>query len=172
MVPYVNKYYVEIKRLIDSVEATGGAAGRPGFHEGIRTAAEFIKKRIASGNKLIFIGNGASAAISSHLATDYWKNGGMRAIAFNDAALLTCVSNDIGYDYVFERSIEMFADRGDILVAISSSGKSKNVLRGVRAAREKGCGVITLSGFKAGNPLRRLGDINLPYILTSPFCLF
>jgi len=157
---YVDKYYTEIKRLIDSVEATGEKAGKQDFHEGIRAAAEFIKKRISSGNKLIFIGNGASAAISSHLATDYWKNGGMRAIAFNDAALLTCVSNDIGYKYVFERSIAMFADRGDILVAISSSGKSENVLRGVGAARKKGCGVITLSGFKPANPLRRLGDIN------------
>ncbi|MEI7527727.1 MAG: SIS domain-containing protein [Elusimicrobiota bacterium] len=157
---YVDKYYGEIKRLIDSVEVTGKKYGKQDFHEGIRQAAGFVRKCTSSGGKLIFIGNGASAAISSHLATDYWKNGGMRAMAFNDAALLTCVSNDIGYKYVFEKSVEMFADKKDILVAISSSGKSENVLRGVGAARKKGCGVITLSGFKPGNPLRRLGDLN------------
>ena len=157
---YVDKYYGEIKRLIDSVEVTGKKYGKQDFHEWIRQAAGFVRKCTSSGGKLIFIGNGASAAISSHLATDYWKNGGMRAMAFNDAALLTCVSNDIGYKYVFEKSVEMFADKKDILVAISSSGKSENVLRGVGAARKKGCGVITLSGFKPGNPLRRTGDIN------------
>ncbi len=84
----------------------------------------------------------------------------MRAIAFNDAALLTCVSNDIGYKHVFEKSIEMFADKGDVLIAISSSGKSENILRGAAAAKKKGCKIITLSGFKIGNPLRKSGNLN------------
>jgi D-sedoheptulose 7-phosphate isomerase len=59
------------------------------------------------------------------MSTDYWKNGVMRAIAFNDAALLTCLSNDCGYENVFGKSVEMFGDKGDILVAISSSGQSE-----------------------------------------------
>ena len=85
------------------------------------------------------------------MSTDYWKNGGMRAIAFNDAALLTCLSNDCGYENVFGKSVEMFADEGDILVAISSSGKSENILNGVHAARKMGAHVVTLSGFKSDN---------------------
>jgi D-sedoheptulose 7-phosphate isomerase len=94
------------------------------------------------------------------MATDYWKNGSMRAIAFNDASLLTCLSNDCGYENVFGKPVEMFADEGDILVAISSSGKSENILNGVRAARKMGAYVVTLSGFKSDNPLRSMGDYN------------
>jgi len=111
-------------------------------------------------NKIMFIGNGASAAISSHMSTDFWKNCGIRAIAFNDSSLLTCLGNDYGYKYIFERSIEMFADSGDILVAISSSGESENILRGVNSAKSKECSVITLSGFKDNNPLSSAGDLN------------
>jgi len=110
--------------------------------------------------KIMFIGNGASAAISSHMATDYWKNGGLRAVAFNDSSLLTCISNDYGYIHVFEKPIEMFADEGDILFAISSSGKSENILRGVAAARNRNCKVVTFSGFAEDNPLRGMGDYN------------
>ena len=81
-------------------------------------------------------------------------------MAFTDSSLLTCVGNDYGYERLFEKPIEMFADQGDILVAISSSGRSQNILNGVNAARKKDCSVITLSGFSADNPLRTLGDIN------------
>jgi D-sedoheptulose 7-phosphate isomerase len=108
----------------------------------------------------MFIGNGASAAISSHMAADFSKNGNMRAMAFNDAPLLTAVSNDLGYQYVFERPLTMFADEGDVLFAISSSGRSENILRGVQVARAKGCMIITLSGFETDNPLCTLGEMN------------
>ncbi len=128
--------------------------------EGIKNVAQLILSKSQKGRKLIFIGNGASAAISSHMSTDYWKNGGVRAIAFNDSSLLTCVSNDYGYKHVFEKSIEMFADKGDVLMAISSSGQSENILRGVQAAISVGCKVITFSGFKDNNPLRQMGDYN------------
>lgn len=84
----------------------------------------------------------------------------MRAICFNDSSLLTCISNDFGYQYVFEKPIEMFAEKGDVLVAISSSGKSENILRGADAAKNKGCHVITMSGFKPDNPLRSRGELN------------
>jgi D-sedoheptulose 7-phosphate isomerase len=94
------------------------------------------------------------------MSTDFWKNGGMRAIAFNDSSLLTCLGNDYGYEDIFAKSVEMFADKGDILVAISSSGKSENILRGVHSAKSKGCNVVTLSGFGSDNPLSSLGDFN------------
>jgi len=110
--------------------------------------------------KLMFIGNGGSASIASHQAVDFWKNGSVRALTFNDMSLLTCLSNDCGYEHVFGEPIKRFADRGDILISISSSGRSANILNGVKAARGKGCKIITLSGFNKGNPLRKLGDIN------------
>ncbi|GAG12744.1 unnamed protein product [marine sediment metagenome] len=153
-------YYSNLVSLINSVRVTDKEGNILNFNEGIEMVGNLIIPRIDSGHKLIFIGNGASAAISSHMATDFWKNGGMRAIAFNDSSLLTCISNDYGYEHVFEKPIEMFASMGDLLIAISSSGKSENILCGVQAARLKECKVITLSGFNNDNPLCAMGDLN------------
>jgi D-sedoheptulose 7-phosphate isomerase len=127
---------------------------------GVAEGAELIYERTQAGGKLMFIGNGASAAISSHMATDFWKTGGMRAMAFNDSSGLTCIGNDYGYQHLFEKPVEMFGDPGDVLVAISSSGRSENILRAVGAARNRKCQVLTLSGFAPDNPLRTLGDGN------------
>lgn len=114
----------------------------------------------AGGNKLIFFGNGGSAAIASHMATDYSKNGDVRSLALNDSSMLTCLGNDLGYDHVFAKQIELHARSGDLVVAISSSGRSANILNAVKAARAVNCTIVTLSGFKPDNPLRSLGDIN------------
>jgi D-sedoheptulose 7-phosphate isomerase len=112
------------------------------------------------GNKLIFVGNGGSAAIASHMATDYSKNGGVRSLALNDGSMLTCLGNDLGYDQVFAKQLELHARAGDLVIAISSSGRSPNILNAVNAARDAKCKVVTLSGFTPDNPLRALGDIN------------
>ncbi|MEW6386727.1 MAG: SIS domain-containing protein [Thermodesulfobacteriota bacterium] len=154
------RYYEALKVHMDNLAVTDGQGRALDFPQGIEQAALLIRQQTAAGGKLFFIGNGASAAISSHMATDFWKNGGMRALAFNDGALLTCMGNDYGYEEVFAKPIERFADPGDILMAISSSGQSKNILLGVDAARRQGCRVLTLSGFQADNPLRRRGDLN------------
>ena len=152
-------YICNLGLCLDLIEATTPGLGLD-LAGGLDKAARMSREASLSGNKLMFIGNGASAAISSHMSTDFWKNGGIRAVAFNDCSGLTCIGNDYGYTHVFEKPVEMFADQDDILVAISSSGSSPNILRGVEAARTKGCAVITLSGFKPDNPLRALGDLN------------
>lgn len=121
-----------------------------------------------AGRKLMFVGNGGSAGISSHLAIDFLKNGGMRAMSFNDGAALTCLGNDLGYENVFAFQIGMHAVAGDVLIAISSSGRSPNILKAVEAARERGCAVVTFSGFDADNPLRRMGDVNF-YVPASAY---
>ena len=153
-------YYTELAALMNSIAVTSKNASHIKLYKGIELASRFLLSRTESGNKLIFIGNGAGAAMASHLSADFWKNAGLKAVAFNDIALLTAVSNDCGYPHVFEKPVEVFADSGDVVVAISSSGKSKNILNAVKAARSKRCNIITLSGFKAGNPLRKLGDLN------------
>ncbi len=153
-------YYNSLKTFLSSVSVTDNKKNKILFYQGIELVCNLIKKNKETGNKLIFIGNGASASISSHMATDFWNNIGMRAVAFNDSSLLTCISNDYGYKHVFEKPIEMFADKGDILFAISSSGSSENILTGVKSARVKGCNVITLSGFNSDNPLSLMGDFN------------
>jgi D-sedoheptulose 7-phosphate isomerase len=154
------KYYEVLFGLKDSIQVTDPSGQLFSFYEGIERAGNVIQSHAKEGFKLIFIGNGASAAISSHMATDFWKNVGIRAMAFNDSSLLTCVGNDFGYEKLFQKPIEMFADPGDILMAISSSGRSVNILNGVKAARRQNCRVITFSGFQPENPLRLLGDLN------------
>jgi D-sedoheptulose 7-phosphate isomerase len=111
-------------------------------------------------NRVMFVGNGGSAAICSHMATDWMKNGGFHALSFNDGSMLTCLGNDLGYEQVFAKQVEMQAHPGDLLVAISSSGNSVNILNAVAAARDRGASVITMSGFKPDNKLRQLGDVN------------
>ena len=95
------------------------------------------------------------------MAADFSKSGNIRAVAFNDSSMLTCLGNDLGYENVFAKQIEMHARQGDMLVAISSSGRSANILKGVAAARTMGCAVLTISGFLSDNPLRRIGDVNM-----------
>ena len=114
----------------------------------------------AKHSKIIFIGNGGSAGIASHLAIDHSKNGRLPAMAFSDASAITCLSNDYGYEHVFAKQIEYHARKDDLLIAISSSGKSENILNAVAAARALGCGVVTLAGFDRANPLNKLGDVN------------
>lgn len=154
------RYFEDLAAVVRAAEATLEGGVPVGLSEGIERAIRILTTRTGAGRKIIFIGNGGSAAIAGHQAVDYWKNGGMRAIAFNDSSLLTCISNDYGYSQVFEKPIEMFADPGDVLIAISSSGQSDNILRGSRAALVKGCDLITMSGFKPDNPLRSLGHVN------------
>ena len=153
-------YYNNLSNMLGKIQTTQKNGNSLEFFAAIESAGQLAMSQTKAGGKIMFIGNGASASIASHMSTDYSKNGGMRAIAFNDAALLTCLSNDCGYENVFGKSVEMFADEGDILVAISSSGQSENILNGVRAAKELGVHVVTLSGFSPDNRLRPMGEIN------------
>lgn len=154
------RYIRDLSRLLLGVEVTQADGKSVDFVQGIDAALKRIAVLKGTSRKLIFIGNGGSAAIASHQALDFWRSCGVPAIAFNDPIHLTCVSNDFGYEHVFSKPTEIFANAGDTLIAISSSGKSKNILRGVEAARRRGCGVVTFSGFEPTNPLRAVGDLN------------
>jgi len=162
------RYFDELAAVFRGVEVTGEASRKLSLSEGIEEAIRMITAHTGAGRKVIFIGNGGSAAIASHQAVDYWKNGGMRAVSFNDSSLLTCISNDYGYPHVFEKPVEMFADKGDVLIAISSSGRSENILRGSKAGLSRGCDLITMSGFKPDNPLRSMGHLNF-YATSSSY---
>jgi D-sedoheptulose 7-phosphate isomerase len=119
-------------------------------------------------NKVMLVGNGGSAAIAQHMHNDLAKSVGLRAQCFFDAPLMTAITNDDGYPECFEQPIERWTDPGDVLVAISSSGRSENILRAARAAAAGGADVITLSGFAPDNPLRSLGAFNF-YVACSAY---
>jgi D-sedoheptulose 7-phosphate isomerase len=112
--------------------------------------------------KILIFGNGGSAAIASHFSVDLTKNAGVRCLNFNEADLITCFANDYGFEHWVEKAIDFYGDEGDLLIVISSSGRSQNMLNGVKAARNGNFkSVVTLSGFTEDNPLNQLGDINL-----------
>ena len=112
--------------------------------------------------KILIFGNGGSAAIASHFSVDLTKNAGVRCLNFNEADLITCFANDYGFEHWVEKAIDFYGDEGDLLIVISSSGRSQNMLNGVKAARNGNFkSVVTLSGFAEDNPLNQLGDINL-----------
>lgn len=156
----MNKYIKGLNSLLLEIEVTDVSSKTLSFDAAITKIIDLIIAQNKKGNKIILVGNGGSASIASHIATDFLKNAGVPATAFNDSSLLTCLANDLGYEHVFQKPIEMLALKGDIAFCISSSGKSENILNAAKAAGKKGCVLITLSGFQQDNPLRKLGEIN------------
>ncbi|MEI6154511.1 MAG: SIS domain-containing protein [Deltaproteobacteria bacterium] len=111
--------------------------------------------------KTIFlIGNGASASMASHVAADLAKNARLRTEVFSDLSLITAFANDMGYENVFAEPLRRHMCIGDMLVAISSSGQSPNVIRAVEEANNLGGFVVTLSAMKRENKLRSMGMLN------------
>ncbi len=130
--------------------------------EKLAEVADLLKNVNSVGKKTLIFGNGGSAAIASHFSVDLTKNAGLRCVNFNEADLITCFANDYGFERWVEKAVDFYGDAGDLLIVISSSGSSKNMLNGVKAARNGNFqAVVTLSGFAENNPLSQLGDINL-----------
>ena len=109
---------------------------------------------------MIVVGNGGSAAIASHVAVDFTKAAGIRATCFNEAGLLTCFANDFGYEEWVVNALENYADSNDVVILISSSGQSPNIVNAAKCAKAMSLDLITLSGFSNDNPLRSLGDVS------------
>jgi D-sedoheptulose 7-phosphate isomerase len=129
--------------------------------EALEALCEVFAATGARGRKVVLAGNGASAAIASHVAVDLTKCAGIRAVNFNEADLITCFANDYGYEQWMARAIAAYADPDDVVVLVSSSGASPNVLAAARQARGSGLRLVTFSGFEPDNPLRALGELNL-----------
>jgi D-sedoheptulose 7-phosphate isomerase len=156
----LRNYFNMLSRHLIETEVTLARGEKVDLAEAVTQVMAQARRAHDIGNKLVFVGNGGSAAVASHMATDYSKNANVRALALNDSSMLTCLGNDLGYDRVFAKQVELYARPGDILIAISSSGRSANIINAVSAARDTKCAVVTLSGFTSDNPLRTLGDIN------------
>ena len=122
---------------------------------------KILKKIKKNRKKVILVGNGGSAAMASHVSVDLTKMCKIRAINFNEADLLTCFANDYGYENWVQKALSSYADRGDLLICISSSGESKNIINGAKFAKKMGCNIITLTGFDKKNKVRKIGHINL-----------
>ena len=128
--------------------------------DGVRQWVSMTRATQQRDAHLYIIGNGGSAGMASHMAADAAKNGRLRAVAFNDPSLLTATGNDLAYDQVFSLPLERLARSGDLLIAISSSGNSPNIVRALEVARGLGVGSVTLTGMRPDNKARALGDLN------------
>ena len=153
-IKFLDTYFDDFKKLIN-------------FNgDEIKKKLSNLKKIVVStkksGKKILIFGNGGSAAIASHFSVDLTKNAKIRCTNYNESNLITCFSNDFGYEHWVEMAINYFGDKGDVLIIISSSGKSKNMINACFAARKKKFSkIITLTGHSVNNPIKKLGDINL-----------
>jgi len=134
----------------------------------MKDVLRYLQRVKKNGNNIYIIGNGASSSMASHFATDFTKNAGIGSYSNNDGALLTCFGNDYSFDDSYMQMLKNLMKDGDLLIAISSSGQSKNIINAVRYL--KNTVTITLSAFKPDNPLRNSGDCNL-YLPTDEYGL-
>ena len=151
----------EIRFLLDHISfrvRTGTQiTADAGFDKWYKMATEVRKKQ----NTLFLIGNGASASMASHFSADLAKNAHLHTQVFSDLSLITAVSNDLGYKKVFSEPLRHCANRGDMLVAISSSGRSPNIIEALKIARKLGMTTVTLSAMRPDNPISALGELNI-----------
>ena len=146
----MDRYFNDVAKVINSSPV-----------EDLKQLCEIIKTIKRSNSKIIIAGNGGSAAISSHLAVDFTKAGKIRAINFNEADLITCFANDYGYENWIKEALVSYCDPADLIILISSSGRSPNMLEAAKWANQEKISLITATGFDKENPLRSQGKINL-----------
>jgi len=130
-------------------------------NKGFLEWVENVQNIRESNNTIYFVGNGASASMACHFAADMAKNGKIKTQVFTDVSLITAIANDISYDEVFAEPIKLQMTKNDMLVAISSSGNSKNIIRACEECRLKNGKIVTLSAMKRDNALNSIGDINI-----------
>ena len=157
----LRSYFVTLDRVLHAVEVTDRSGNALDQKAGLSGAARAVSQASAAGKTIFVIGNGGSAGIASQVTYAFTHLNGVAAFCLNDPSALTGIGADHGYDQVFSHQLTAYGRPGDCLIAISSSGRSPNILNAVSAARENGLEILTLSGFKPQNPLRRTGDLNL-----------
>lgn len=155
--------YVEelIKKIQDTEVWVGDKEKCADYSEGIVLLLEKFTEHKENDSSVFFIGNGGSSAIASHMTADFMKNGGMKTYSLYDNAVTTCMGNDYGYEYIFSKPLEFLLNPDDLLVAISSSGNSKNICNAIDVAREKNAEIITFTGFRSDNQAKQAGNINV-----------
>lgn len=147
--------------LLAESEFTDDNGGRLSPEGGIARAMQILRTARERASSVYLVGNGGSAGVASHATTDFVNVVKLRAQTVHDSSLLTCMANDYGYENAFGRILSQLARADDVLVAISSSGKSANIRNAATAVRQQGGQVLTLSGFERNNPLRFMGDLNI-----------
>ena len=159
----------EIKKQFEEAQLILSQFQNTENFEKIETAIEMMCTALKAGNKIISCGNGGSMCDAMHFAEELsgrFRNNrrGLAALSISDPSHISCVANDFGYDFVFSRYIEAIGQSGDVLLGISTSGSSKNVILAVEEAKKKGMKTLVLTG-KDGGKLAGLADLEIraPY---------
>ena len=146
--------------LADTCLTDSAAIGLP-IESGLQNLYLSLSKLKDTSGSLYIIGNGGSAGVASHAATDFFNVAKIKTFTLHESSLLTCMTNDFGYENAFARILDQVINKSDVLIAISSSGNSINIRNAVDIAKKHHAIIITLSGFSEDNPLRRMGNINI-----------
>lgn len=152
---------LEFRTLLSRCEFTMANGTSVDIESGMQRAMELLITAREHDNSVFLVGNGGSAGIASHATVDFVHVAKLRAHTIHDPSLLTCMSNDYGYENGYAMILGRLARADDVLIAISSSGNSANIRNAATTVTQAGGTVITLSGFKPQNPLRTLGEINI-----------
>ena len=148
---FLKEYFNDLKSLLSNEK----------YFDDLIKVKEILKQTDSLGKKTMIFGNGGSAAIASHFSVDLTKNARVRCTNYNESDLLTCFSNDYGYERWVEKAIEFYADSGDTLILISAGGNSPNMTNGAKQGKKMGINkIITFTGNDKNNNLQKLGDIN------------
>ena len=157
-----NSYIEDLINILRNTEIRKGTKENyEDYNQGIQVLVDVFTRHKEKGSQVFFIGNGGSAAIASHMTADFMKNGGMNTYSLYDNAVTTCMGNDYGYESIFSRPMQFLVREDDLVIAISSSGNSANIVNAIQVAKEKKAEVITLTGFEATNKAKQMGDINV-----------
>ena len=147
--------------VLADVCLTDSAALDLSIESGLQDVYLSLSKLKDASGSLYIIGNGGSAGVASHAATDFFNVAKIKTFTLHESSLLTCMTNDFGYENAFARMLDQVINKNDVLIAISSSGNSINIRNAVDIAKKHHASIITLSGFSEDNPLRKMGNINI-----------
>ncbi len=150
----------QISRLLLMLSVQDASGAQVEIDEGFKRWQDITIKMRSQAGTVYLIGNGASASMASHFAADLSKNARVHTQVFSDLSLITAIANDLGYENVYAEPLKCRMKKNDLLVAISSSGNSPNIIRAVDQARQHEGKVVTLSAMDEDNTLRGLGDLN------------
>ena len=126
----------------------------------VQAVVDFLFDALFEDRQVFIIGNGGSASIASHVSVDFAKVARVRSSTFNNANLITCFANDYGYENWVVEAIKAYLNKNDMMILISSSGTSKNIVNAAKYCKKNSIQLITLSGFKKNNPLSKYGNVN------------
>jgi D-sedoheptulose 7-phosphate isomerase len=156
----VHEYLDTLADCTESVVATGTSSASITMNDAMARCVRDLRKCHESGGVVHLVGNGGSAAIVAHVQNDLMKAAGIRALVHQDVPLLTAYANDEGYPQSVAGPLTTWLGRHDVLIIVSSSGMSDNIIAAAELAHERGAKVITFSGFEPSNTLRGLGYVN------------